>query len=64
MSKIEMVALDSFTASNADPRSPVAGDGFTINELEAEQLEDSGLAKRKVEAPARQTAARKSRKAG
>jgi hypothetical protein len=59
MTKIEMVALDSFTASNADPRSPVAGDKFTINADEAEQLEASGLAKRKAEAKAPGRAARK-----
>lgn len=59
MSNVEMVALDSFTASSADPRSPVAGDEFTINADEADQLEASGLAKRKAEA---KTPARTARK--
>ena len=45
MSKIEMVALDSFTASNADPRHLVAGDKFSIDADEAKHLEHHALAK-------------------
>ena len=63
MSKVEMEALDSFHASAANPSDVKAGDTFTINEGEANELEKAGLAKPTSKAsdrpaPARRKAAR------
>jgi hypothetical protein len=50
---VEMEALHSFHASHAQPSILVAGDSFTINETEAKQLGERGLAKPKSGAVAR-----------
>jgi hypothetical protein len=46
MSKVKMIALDTFHATSVQSEPLLAGDKFEIGEAEAKQLEDRSLAKR------------------
>lgn len=46
MTKVKMKAIDTLHVSAAGPDNIEAGASFEVNETEAKQLEDRGLAKR------------------
>lgn len=46
MTKVKMKAVDTLHVSSAGPDNIEPGGSFEVNETEAKQLEDRGLAKR------------------